>query len=53
MEGGTRRAGRNLPTHRAPRLELRKTTLLDARATLDLVGRERFIGSVLLRPRKG
>ena len=33
-------------------VQLRKATLADARATLDLVGRERFIGSVLLRPRK-
>jgi len=34
-------------------VELQKTTLADAKATLDLVGRERFVGSVLLRPRKG
>ena len=33
-------------------VELQKATLADARATIELVGRERFIGSVLFRARK-
>ena len=33
-------------------VQLRQASLADGRATLDLVGRERFVGSVLLRHRK-